>query len=58
MYKTFYEGMQTTLPLLALALFGLTFIAIVLRTMVFAKSSDFDRRAELPLENDGARHER
>ncbi len=57
MYKTFYEGMHTTAPLLALALFGLTFIAIVLRTMVFTKSSDFTQRAELPLENDGARHE-
>ncbi len=57
MYKTFYEGMHTTAPLLALALFGLTFLAIVLRTMVFTKGADFEQRAALPLEDDGARHE-
>lgn len=57
MYKTFYAGMHTAAPLLALALFGLTFLAIVLRTMVFARAADFDRRAELPLHDEGARHE-
>jgi hypothetical protein len=51
--------MDTLAPILALALFGLTFIAIVVRTMVFARATDFKRAAELPLQDEtaGARHE-
>ena len=59
MYKTFYAGMDTVAPLLALTLFGLTFVAIVLRTMVFTRATDFKATAELPLRDEapGARHE-
>lgn len=59
MYKTFYEGMDTLAPMLALLLFGLAFVAIVLRTLIFTRARDVEAIAQLPLvdEAPGARHE-
>jgi cbb3-type cytochrome oxidase subunit 3 len=49
MYKTFYEGMSTTLPLVALVLFVVTFALVVVKTFGFSKKHDYDPVAELPL---------
>lgn len=49
MYQSFYAGMDTWAPLLALGLFGLTFLAIVLKTMVFTRATEFKAVSELPL---------
>ncbi len=59
MYRTFYEGMDTLAPMLALLLFGLTFVAIVLRTLVFTRARDVEAVAQLPLidQSPEARHE-
>lgn len=55
MKQAFYAGMSwTDLPLLALLLFVGVFVAVVLRTWVLKKPTDFAAVERLPFE-DGAK---
>ena len=51
MYKSFYAGNGlTALPLVALALFLLFFVAVVFWALAVKRPADFDRMAALPLD--------
>ena len=50
MYKTFFSQMnELSLPLAALGIFLLLFVAVVVRTFVLSRPKDFDDMANLPL---------
>ena len=51
MYKSFYaDNALTCLPLFALALFLVFFLAVVFWAMAIKRPADFDRLAALPLD--------
>lgn len=50
MYKQFFAGMEfTALPLFALALFMVFFVAVTVRVFALQRKTDFDAVAALPL---------
>lgn len=50
MYKTFFSQMgELSLPLGALGVFLILFVAVVVRTFVLRRPSDFQNMANLPL---------
>lgn len=55
MFAQFYAGMSwSALPVMALVLFLATFVAVLLRTMIFAHREHIDEMARLPLEDEPA----
>ena len=61
MYAQFFAGMRwSALPVFALILFLVTFLVVVVRTLLPAKRAELDRLARLPLDGETveARQER
>lgn len=55
MYAQFYAGMRfTELPLFALLLFFVTFVAVVVKVTLITRRSDLESIARLPLDDDGS----
>lgn len=53
MYKQFFAGMEfTALPLFALALFLVFFVAVTVRVFALHRKADFDAVAALPLNDE------
>ena len=50
MYKEFFRNLgELSLPLGALGVFLVLFVAVVVRTFVLRRPSDFDNMAQMPL---------
>lgn len=52
MWKEFYAGMETSLPLFAMGVFIAFFVLMLLRTYAYKRSRDFDGVAALPLNDE------
>ena len=52
MYRWFFSGMDTNLPLLAMFVFLILFFAALVRLFVFKSRADFARLENLPLSED------
>jgi cbb3-type cytochrome oxidase subunit 3 len=55
MFAQFYQGMRwAELPVLALILFIVVFVAVVVHVTLLVRREEIDARARLPLDDDGA----
>ncbi len=53
MFRNLFSGMTPQLPLiLAMAIFGAFFVAVVIRVSQRARKPEYDRMASLPLDHD------